>query len=462
MLNDIQSALIGYHSQRKHRAKAAFRVSNMVTRLEALRSRKGQLFALYLQPRLGEWVGNRMSLELIGAEVIKFLPHPQKSLTGTMGFNSNFSNGFPSRLKRRILMALPLILVAILSQVILSGILSSASLEPHLTKAVRSGQIEFAETIWKLPTNKWPFNILVTVFAPSLLDIDTAQRLQALTFLMDLNPVWLIWIFESHRRANMTNFISVPLIYGFAFQFLGVGVVGPIWFFLHYILSPVHNFAARDWRMINVAASKTALMAILIGLTIPTLSMYLLPDYDQRLAINVVWQAFPITTLALHYFLRKFTVENTMKTDIIWNPESDLPFLRLSIRFAAITSALCFNWVRWRCAGQFFSIFVPQWSTIAAALSSKPMDLNLVNGMSLFLKIDELAFFTSALFWSALLVRDLKREEMTRITWLKTFAVGIAGTWMVGPGALVAAIWLWREELLAGKSLKGAVIARAK
>lgn len=434
----------------------------MATRLEALRSRKGRFFVFYLQPWLGEWVGNRMSVELIGAEMVKFLPHPQKSLTGTMGFNSNFSNGPPSRLGRRILLALPLILVTILSQTILSSILSSTSLSSQLIKTVRSGQLEFTETFWKLPTNKWPFDLLVTSFAPSLLGIDASQRLQALTFLIDLNPMWLIWIFESHRRANMVNLISVPLIYGIAFQFLGIGVVGPIWFCLHYIQSPVHNFAARDWRMINVAASKTALIAILIGLTIPTLSMYLHPDYDQRLAINVIWQAFPITTLTLHYLLRQFTVENTMKNDILWNPESDLPFVRFSIRFAAITSALCFNWVRWRSAGQFLSIFVPQWSTIDAALSSNPMDMNLVNGMSLFLQIDELAFFTAALFWSALLVHDLKREEMTKISWLKALSVGIIGTYLVGPGALVASMWLWREELLAGKSLKGAVVKRGK
>ena len=113
-------------------------------------------------------------------------------------------------------------------------------------------------------------------------------------------------------------------------------------------------------------------------------------------------------------------------------------------------------------AGQFFTILVPQWSTIAAALSSKSIDLNLVDGMSLFLQLDELAFFTAALFWSALLVYDLKREEMVKITWLKALAVGIVGTWMVGPGALVATIWLWREELLARKSLKGAVVARAR
>lgn len=434
----------------------------MVTRLEAMRSRKARFWIFYLQPTLDGWVSNRMSDELIGAEVIKYLPYPQRALTGTMGFNPNFLNGYSPKLKQRILLALPLILVAILSYIVLSGIVSAAPFSIEVSKAANSGYIQFAGTGWRLPTDTYPFNVLLTVFAPSLLNVDPPQRLQALTFLIDLNPMWLIWILESHRRASvaaLASFISLPLIYGIAFQILGIGVVGPIWFFLHYVQSSLRNAAAPDLRMIDTAASKTALVAILTGLTIPSLLMYLVPGYDQRLMVNVVWQAFPITTLSLHYVLSRLIVGNTMKHDIIWNVGADLPSVRLSIRIAAVISGLCFNWVRWTSTGHFFGIFVPQWSTVTAALLSKPLSLNLVDGMRLFLQIDELSIFAAAFFWLALLVHDLKKEEMTKISWLQVLVVGILGTCLLGPGALFAIIWLWREEILASKTLKGAIVA---
>lgn len=459
-LTEIQSALTSYHSKRKTRAKAAFRVSNMCTRLEALRSRKGQFYALYLQPMLGDWLDNRMSMELIGSEAIEFLPLPPQSLTGSMGFNPDFSNGPPTKKKPRMLLALPLIVVAISSHLILSGILSSPSLSTELGKAVSGGRLEFDKIGWDLPTNKAPFNILVSVFAPSLLNIDPSQHLQALTFLVDLNPLWLIWILEGHRRANTVSFVRFSLIFGIACQFLGIGAVGPVWFFLHYVQSPPQIFLPRDWRMVNVAVSKAAMAAVLIGMTIPTLLMYLLSDYRQRLVVNVAWQAFPITTYVLLYLFRKFAVQDTTQRDAAQNIGADLPYIRLSITLAASISAMCFNWVRWRSAGQFSDIFVPQWSQVGAALFWQSLDLNLVNGMRLFFQIDELSLVASAVFWSALLIHDLKKESMTNISWLKAVLIGTIGICLVGPGATFATFWLWREEILASKTLKGTIVAQ--
>lgn len=461
-IGEIQSAMTSYHSQRKARAKTTFRVSNMVTRLEAMRSKKGQFYVLYIQPRLGDWLGNIMSMDLLGAEMVKFLPVPQKSLAGTMGFNPDFSNGYPENTKPRTLLALPLIMVAFLSHVILSGILSSASLSSDLSRAVGSGRIQFGENSWELPTNKAPFNILASVFAPSLLNIDPPQRLQALDFLSGLTPMWLIWIFESHRRANTVKVVRLLLTFGIAFQFLGIGAVGPVWFALHYIQSPLQNFVARDWRMINVAVAKTAFAVVLTVLTIPTFLMYLLPDFNQRLTINVAWQAFPITTSILLYVLRKFIVRDTTQDDIIQNVGADLPSVRASIRLAASISAICFNLIRWRSAGQFFSIFVPQWSHVGAALFWQPLNLDLVDGMRLFFQVDELSVFSAAFFWSALLMYDLKREGMTGISWSKATVLAIVAAYLVGPGASIAMFWLWREDILASKTLKGTIVSQLK
>lgn len=457
----VREELTKYHKQRRHRAKASFRFSNLITRLEALETRRHRLFVYYAQPWLNEFGSNRMGLGLVGAEKIAFLKVPPRSLSGTMPFNPNWSNGRPSERKARIITGLPFLFIAYVVRTIFSNIVSSPALQSDVGRAISSGSIHFADNTWALPTNIELLNIYVTVFSPSLLNIDPLQRFQALTFLTDLTPLWFIWILESNRRANPFKFVTFPLVFGIAFQLYGIGAIGPLWFFFHYVQSPLADYAARDWRLVDVAASRTSLVAVIVGLTIPTIAMYLLPNHDQRLQLNALWQAFPVTTIIFHFLLRKLTVENTTDRDKISNPEADLPYIRFGIRVIAAISAVVFNWVRFLSLGSFLNVLWPSKTSFESAISSNSASFDLVSGIGLFLQVDEIACFTAAFLWLALLLADLKREDMTSVSWLKAIVYCGLGLFSVGPGAVVAIAWLWREEILATKSIRGAIVRRS-
>lgn len=79
----VTEALASVQQRRQARAKATFEMSNLMTRLEAIK-RKREIFILTkVMPRLGDYVINRVVLGLSSAEKLDFLLVPSK-LPGTM------------------------------------------------------------------------------------------------------------------------------------------------------------------------------------------------------------------------------------------------------------------------------------------------------------------------------------------------------------------------------------------
>ena len=89
---------------------------------------------------------------------------------------------------------------------------------------------------------------------------------------------------------------------------------------------------------------------------------------------------------------------------------------------------------------------------------NRSLDLDLVSGMAMLLKMDYLSCFIASYAWLALLFNDLKAAEMVTETWARLAAYAILGTFFAGPGAVVGGAWLWREEILASKRAAGAVV----
>ncbi|KAI1611563.1 hypothetical protein EDD36DRAFT_441678 [Exophiala viscosa] len=454
----IEAALSGIRERRKFRAETTSKATNMTTRLDATKGPRERWMTYYMVPWfLKEYLINRQSTGAVGSEKVDYLPDPPQSLSGTQAFNHTYSSGKKPSMLGRVIPALPLLLLAYCASTIFSNIIQHPAMGTTFRKVLPSGQLEYNGQTWKLPTMTSPVSIMVTFFSPSLLNVDPLQRLQMITFITDLAPLWLIWIFESHRPANVMTWAWLPVIFGAAFQLKGIGIVGPIWFFLHYVQSPLGNYSALDWRMVNMAAAKTALVAVLATLVIPTFAMYFLPDLDQRLQVNVVWQVFPIVTVIFHYLLRKLTVSDTTRIDRLYNVHADLPYVRFAVYTLSVISALTFNWVRFTSTASLASLILPNWNVINALFRSEPVDLDFPAATKVFLQVDEVVCFGAAFVWLALLIHDLKKAEMTNTAWWKIVALAVGGTVVAGPGAVVALAWLRRDEILATKKTKGSV-----
>jgi len=463
----IKNALEAFQRHREIRTKGILTAANKITRIDALKGPIEELMALYIAPNAGEIFANRIGDAMIGSEKLEFLPDPERSLTATMAYNQNYGVGHEESTLRRAVTALPLLVLAYVCHSGMESIISRIC--PHIESSLTTGKLDIgaAQTI-DLSVSyyggiSWLENALrpiVILFSPSLLNVDPIQRLQTMSFFADLAPLYLIWILESHRRANTFTFARFVLVFGVAFQMFGIGRVAPLFYFLHYIQSPLSQFTAFDQRLINVAATHTAVSAVIIAYLIPTVAMFSVPDFAARLHINAVWQLFPVLVSAIHYLLRRFVVTDTTPQDRIHNPSADLPAMRIAVKALVIVSVLTFNWIRLTSPYSLSTIFLPS----AKYLSTPTEELNaldLVSGMALFLKVDYLACFAASFVWLTLLFKDLKEVDMVAQSWGRLVLYLLAGTYVAGPGAVLGMAWLWREEVLATKRARGAVVRKS-
>jgi hypothetical protein len=453
----IQIELEKIQKRRMPRVLVAYDKSNLATRMDALSSRLNSFLILHFFPRLDDWTTSQVALGTIGAEKLDYLPEPQRALQSFAAFNQEIAGpGTSDHTKSRIATTLPLFFLAYCARMIFSNIITQPGFQKQVGDILSSGHINISGDCVKLPTNISVVDLLVSGFSPAILGVNAVHRLQSITFLTDLAPVWLIFVLEAHRRANSLKVLTLPPIFGLAFQMYGIGVVGPIWFAIHYIQSPLSHYAAKDWRMINVGAVKTAAMSILLTLTIPTMAMFTLPDASQRLTTNALWQIFPLTSVALHYALRTWVVQDTTPHDKIYDIEADMPYTRTAVWLYASISAVVFNMVRWSSRATTEAIFFPALDLLKSIMwCPEKLHLDLVSGIKLFLQVDEIVCFAAAFLWLLYLIRDLKAAEMTVIPWWKVLAAASLGTLAIGPGAVVALAWWWRENVLATEWARG-------
>jgi hypothetical protein len=467
---EVTRALRSFQKIREVRAKATLEVSNKMTRVEALKGFPERIFALYVSPYTGDWMGNLAAHSSIGAEKLEYLPDTERSFRATMPFNRNYGVGHEENHLYRAMTALPILGMGYLCHVAMSSVASQDGVMSQFGSALANGKLDFgsAKTYTLLPNyyggltwldNIW--RIPIIAFSPSILNIDPIQRLQMISFLVDLAPLYLIWVLESHRRTNIMTFARFPVLFGIAFQLFGIGCIGPLYYFLHYAQSPISQFLAADMRLINVGYARTALMTISIAYLAPTIAMYFGPSASTRLSINALWQMFPIWVTLTHWVFTKFLVNDPTRSARLHNPTADLLSVRIAVITFIVISTLAFNWIRFTSPVPLSTVLSPTFSFLCASYSSimnRSSDLDFVSGMAMLLKVDYLSCFIASYAWLALLFYDLKAAEMITETWARLAAYAIVGTFVAGPGAVVGGAWLWREEILASKKAAGAVV----
>jgi hypothetical protein len=352
---ELKDALRTFQQTREVRAKAVFEISNMMTRVEALKGFLERIVAFYVSPYTEDWVPNLAAHSSVGAEKLEYLPDTKRSFMATMPFNRNYGVGREESHLYRALVALPILLMGYLCHVAMSLMISQDGIMSQLNSALAKGNLDFGtgRTFQLLPTYyggvKWLDNVWrvpIVVFSPSILSIDPVQRLQMISFLIDLAPLYLVWNLEGHRRTNSMTFARFPLAFGIAFQLFGIGSIGPLYYVLHYIQSPLSQFIASDMRLINVGYARTALTAIAVAYLAPTIAMYFAPLASTRLSINAIWQMFPILVTSIHWILTRYLVDDPTPSARLHNTTADLPSVRIAVLALIVVSTLVFNWIR--------------------------------------------------------------------------------------------------------------------
>jgi hypothetical protein len=286
------------------------------------------------------------------------------------------------------------------------------------------------------------------------------------SFLTDYGVVIAIWAFESVRRANIPSLAQLyvllyqllyksdltgnnrPTLFTLTAQLLGIGVVSPIYYFFHYISTPIEKFKATDMRLTRLNYSLAILPAIIVAYYIPLYAMLHWQTVSGRQSWLFFWQMSPvwisITALSLSYF-----IPNTTASDRLKAPKRDLPVMQYTIGVLSAFSAALWIRTNYTSPYGFASLFLPE--TIPSQTS------NFLTFIRDFLKFDELSLFGNTLIWLGYLFWDIKHAGMINTSWLTIIFYATSSLLVLGPGATAGLGWLWREDIITNKRHKAAV-----
>lgn len=445
----IRKFLRAYYEKRHLRANIICDSANDLTRLEAFRTVPHKFMALYAIPALGDFLSDITCDTMVGAELLESLPAPSRSLTATMPWDPESGVGKKEKKWLRALYALPVLMVVYGAQKTIGAAVQQ--IVPQLLGGMKTGSLELAAgEIVSLHRRYFGvagldkgLSVLVGFFTPTLGNFDPLGRLQALAFGADLIPFQVIMLVEGIRRGNFTTAAHLlPTLFGIAYQAKGLGFIAPIYFFLHYVQSPLENYQAADNRMTQMGPVKTIIPTIALTYLLPSIAMLAAPGLATRQWVNgLFWQAFPVYTSIVQRVLG-FVVKDTTNEDRISNPEADMPYLRRAYGIAAAVAACANLYVR--IASPF-----PLKDVFFKGISSPSAPATLIEGAAKFLRYDQLTTFGAGAMWTMLSFMDLKKAGKIQAGWLKIAGIFGATTVVAGPGAAMMVMWAWREEALA-------------
>ncbi|KAJ6465846.1 hypothetical protein C8R45DRAFT_1173528 [Mycena sanguinolenta] len=242
-----------------------------------------------------------------------------------------------------------------------------------------------------------------------------------------LFPLLVIWTVESYRNANAVSFVSLPLVFGIAAQFVGIGTVAPLYFLLSVWGNARIVYTRAIGRPVPISVANVVLPSVVLGYAVPLVlaragMIDVLPPVISRVALPVL-VAF-----------------DTYKADV--KP------LRRAYEVAFLLSAAAH--------GVLFGRFSPLVDTSALLASDFALFANIPKFLRDGTSVDISAWLSLendfALFALASALFSLHSVyELRRTGWATTTQALVAALVMivvqplVGPAAVYAVVWFWRE-----------------
>lgn len=174
--------------------------------------------------------------------------------------------------------------------------------------------------------------------------------------------------------------------------------------------------------------------------------MFTAPTLASRQWINgVFWQPFPIYAAILRRVLGRFVKDTTM-VDRINNTEADMPYLRRIYAFAGVLAAAAHL-----CTG--FKSPVPLTEVFVQGNTDPESEVPLIETIAKIIRCNRISAFSTGAIWILLGFHDLKKVGKLTTGWCKIVALYTTICVVGGPGAAMAVMWAWREEVLAKKKV---------
>ncbi|KAI3242676.1 hypothetical protein DTO012A9_632 [Penicillium roqueforti] len=444
--SQIEMALSQYDEKRRHRRTSAkIKSTGASARMQTLQSLADRLVVRFLLPYAGDIRADQFCDDAIGAEHIEYMPVPARSMTGLMPFNPNRGIGMHESIWPRVLWALPLLGMAV------AGLLTMFSVAPFEDAYDFLARRRYREVELR---DKFYHSGLLDDFSRSgVLRFIVSEAhffYQPFSFFADYGVWYGIMLVESARRANRLNVLSFALLWGML-NMWGIAIFVPIYYFAYYILTPISTFDASDRRLTNLSYTKTILPVLLATHYATFMDAYLSPVRSHRQAAGFLWELFPVwLSLAQAGLARKFLQPSTLKQDRLNNVTRDLPTIRTTILGLCAVSTAVWQYTVWCSEHSLGNIFIP----IRSSVQGQTFEQLFAE----FLKWDQVFFAIPNLFWIILLFADLRAAGLIHAGWLKISFSALGLIIAGGNGTMLGLMWLYREEVLAKRQDRSAVV----
>lgn len=169
--------------------------------------------------------------------------------------------------------------------------------------------------------------------------------------------------------------------------------------------------------------------------------------FSTRQTFCAYFQLFPIWVSILHYLLAFFIPDQKAASraqELTKGANADMPYLRFAYGFAVLFSGAYYLRV-WA----FNPSLMAQYYLRNFIWPPKDFD-SLAHAMEYILVWDQITGFGPGIVWAILHFWDLKQASRLDAGWIKILGVLVGLVLVGGPGAAVAGMWWWREEVLAG------------
>ncbi|KAI5194521.1 FAD/NAD(P)-binding domain-containing protein [Aureobasidium subglaciale] len=431
--DQIVACLQDYQKNREIRAKAAIDASSLLTRLQAHATWGHVLFAKYGLTILGDFLENLGSNMAVGATLIDYLSPPEQSIKGTLPFNPEQGDGHKENLLVRAMLAVPFL-----------GLFGYAwsIANPTFINTGNESSLGFAQNA------TGQSDVLTGVYVSASGNFDAAAGHRIATLLAYFGVVLAIWSIESVRRCNALMPVQLPSLFAIFAQVKGIGLVAPLYYFLHWVLTPIDSFKATDMRLTRLNYTRSILPSLLMVYYFPILQDYFLPVNVKVQTWLQIWHFFPIWQSLTQWAISKF-LEDTIDHDKIYAPKRDVSTIRYTIAVPALVSTAVWLWTVFKAPSSLYHIFIPQ-IPFQAVTDIESFTDNVVQW-------NLLIFVASTYLWLVYFAWDAKSAGMLEKSWFELVTTMTLLTIALGPGGTVGLAYLYREYIITEKRHRAAL-----
>ncbi|KAK4861003.1 hypothetical protein LT330_004734 [Penicillium expansum] len=464
---DISKVFESVQQQREDRAWGLVKAAHARQRLECLETPLLKFMVKYVVPRfpksviLGKWINTyapAVSLDMLP------LPHrPREIAYFDERFRTPSSRGVVS-----ILLYAAYFLLTWLGYRQLSAALRANGTMALVRQAIQSQSVVLPggveAPLRQVYTGLGPVDLIlkvvVTIFMPAVSNFSTPEQpLQVLYFLTSMMPIISIWTVEGFRPSNKWTLLATPSLWGVLYQLRGIGLIAPLYFISSTFVSSGIAYFSPNTRTLPESTARALLPALILGFVVPTIMLFfpLADALNTRQVFIALWQPAPVYVVILTQIfshviksISSSTVTNTDSAAAESKLNPDIPYLQTL--YAVVGGiAACFHMallLSWAALGTNFitKTFIP--SEAFAQVTT------IADGVFIFFQNDFLLITAATLLWCLASVWDLYRIGVSNFSWQVALVGLILGSLAIGPGATVAAVWYWREEVMSRTSFR--------